>query len=100
MAYVIGLIINAIVATPLAGLIALGAAALPAKNRRIRARLIRGTVAFVVAWSAIMLFGLIEIFRTHHKVLSEADGAHVIPGLVDSPDQVLRAERVYSGDSA
>jgi hypothetical protein len=46
-----------------------------------------------------MLYGCVEMFRTHHDELTKFEGAGIIAGLIDSEAQVLRAERVAQGDS-
>lgn len=100
MGYIIDFAIIGIVATFLAGLAALIAAALPVKSKRFRTRLIRGAATFFLVWFGCATCGFIELSRTHNASLRKADGVEAVPGLLRSSDQVLRAERVYRGDTA
>ncbi len=100
MGYIIAFALIGIIATGLAGLAALIAALLPVRSKRFRTRVFRAAAAFVLVWAACVIYGVIDLSRIHHESLSKADGSKVVPGLVRSGDQVLRAERVYGGDTA
>src|SRR5215211_8967684 len=53
--------------------------------------------AFMITWLLIMLYGCVQMFRTHHSELSKFEGAGVVPGLIETEAQVLHAEHVVEG---
>lgn len=106
LTYLFGFIVNTIVASVLAGVVALIVAGLPVpkstppaeRPRRSKARRVAAT--FAVAWVLVMTFGCVEMVRTHHDDLSRFEGAGVVPGLIDTEDQVVAGEHISHGDTA
>lgn len=97
MVYLFGLAANAIIATLVAALASIVAAALPV---RFGSRLGRGAAVFAILWLGLMTYGCVELFRTHHVELSKDEGAEILPGLVGSSGQVVQAVRIYGGDTS
>jgi hypothetical protein len=104
LTYLFGFTINAVIATIIAVPIAVLVAALVRRRRLSNGEEERvgGTLVatFAVIWLSIMAYGCVDMFRTHHIELDAAEGASKVPGLVDSTDDVLRAERIADGDTA
>jgi hypothetical protein len=105
LTYLFGFIINSILASIVAGAIALVVAIFPKRSgsdghrqRSFNAR--RATFVFIAAWLLLMIYGCVEMFRAHHDEMSKAEGARMVVGLIDREDQVLHAERIAQADSA
>lgn len=106
LTYLFAFILNCVIAVILAGLIAVVVTLFPSRreaegiNGKPTSRKRRAIISFIGVWLFFMLYGCVDMFRTHHDELSKFEGASIIPGLIDSEAQVLRAERVVQGDSA
>ena len=59
-----------------------------------------GLISFAVIWLALMVYGCVDMFRAHHYELSKRDAVSLIPGLVQSEAQIVRAEQIAEGDTA
>lgn len=105
LTYLFGFVMNAVIATVLSGVVAGVAACLPIREseagpQESRSRGGRAAKAFAVSWLLIMLYGCVEMFRTHHDELSKFEGAAVVPGLIETEAQILHAEHIAHGDTA
>ena len=105
LTYLFGFIVNAIIATILAGVIAASSARLPIKVpetgcQEVPSKTGRAAKVFIMTWLLLMLYGCVEMFRTHRSELSKFEGAGVVPGLIETEAQVLQAEHVAEGDAA
>jgi len=106
LTYIFGFVLNWVGASIVAALIALVSLMLPARRMQIGdsenppSKRKRAVLVFMCVWLLLMLYGCIEMFRTHHDEMDRTESARLITGLVDREDQIIHAEHVAKGDMA
>jgi len=106
LTYIFGFVLNGVTASVVAALIALVSLMLPTRRTQIGdsenppSNHKRAILVFICVWLLLMLYGCIEMFRTHHDEMDRTESARLVAGLIDREDQIIHGEHVSKGDMA
>lgn len=103
MSYLIGFIINAIVAAALGAAAALISQLLPVRaadaDVKWLARRKRAVGSFAVVWLGVVVYGCVDMMTPDHIALNGTQAAEVVPKAIRGAAKVLHAEGVIQDDT-